>query len=110
MDFFQYTLEEGQNRSSFRGFHPKHGVEKKERPRSVIGYQKTHPTHRKESLMHIQVSLIVEIDASADLATIEEQIQEAGHQSMRQALQQAVRHWEQQHRTCPHCGSHQVRL
>lgn len=60
--------------------------------------------------MHIQVSLMVEIDASADLATIEEQIQEAGHKTMRQGLQQAVRHWEQQHRTCPHCGSQQVRL
>ena len=60
--------------------------------------------------MHIQVSLTVEIDANADLATIEEQVQEAGHQSMRQALQQAVRRWEQQHRSCPHCGSQQVRL
>lgn len=60
--------------------------------------------------MHIQVSLIVEMDASADLATMEQQIQEAGHQSMRQALRQVVRQWEQQHRRCPHCGSQQVRL
>jgi transposase-like protein len=60
--------------------------------------------------MHIQVSLIVDIDASADLTTIEHQIQEAGHQTMRQALQQAVRNFEQQHRNCPYCGSGQVRL
>jgi transposase-like protein len=60
--------------------------------------------------MHIQVSLMVEIDANASLATIEEQVQEAGHKTMRQGLQQAVRQWEQQHRTCPHCGSQQARL
>lgn len=60
--------------------------------------------------MHIQVSLIVELDATADLAHMEEQIQEAGHQAMRQALKQAVRQWEQQHRSCPSCGSAQVRL
>jgi len=60
--------------------------------------------------MHIQVSLMVEMDASADLASMEEQIQEAGHRSMRQALKQAVRQWEQQHGSCPHCGSQQVRL
>ncbi|MBV9230763.1 MAG: hypothetical protein JOZ18_15755, partial [Chloroflexi bacterium] len=60
--------------------------------------------------MHIQVSLIVDIDASASLSTIEHQIQEAGHQSMRQALQQAVHQWEREHRSCPSCGSGQVRL
>jgi hypothetical protein len=60
--------------------------------------------------MSIQVSLMVEIDANADLATIEQQVQEAGHQMMRQGLQQAVRQWEQQHRSCPHCGCQQVRL
>jgi hypothetical protein len=60
--------------------------------------------------MSIQVSLKVEIDANADLATIEQQVQEAGHQMMRQGLQQGVRQWERQHRTCPYCGSQQVRL
>jgi len=60
--------------------------------------------------MHLQVSLIVEMDASASLSMLEEQIQEAGQQAMRQALQQAVRKFEQQRRTCPYCGSGQVRL
>jgi transposase-like protein len=60
--------------------------------------------------MHIQVSLIVELDANGDLTTMEKQIQEAGQQAMRQALPRAVRAWEQGHRTCPHCGSEQVRL
>jgi hypothetical protein len=54
--------------------------------------------------MHIQVSLIVDIDASASLSTIEQQIQEAGHQSMRQALQQGVHQWEREHRSGPYCG------
>ena len=60
--------------------------------------------------MHIQVSLMVEIDASASLASMEEQIQGAGQQAMRLALQQAVHQWEQHHRQCPSCGSEQVRL
>lgn len=59
--------------------------------------------------MHIQVSLMIDIDATADLTTIEHQVQEAGHQGMRQALRQAIRQWEQAHRACPHCGSQQVR-
>jgi len=59
--------------------------------------------------MHIQVSLMIDIDATADLATIEHQVQDAGHQGMRQALRQTIRQWEQAHRTCPHCGSQQVR-
>jgi hypothetical protein len=60
--------------------------------------------------MHIQVSLIVEVDASADLSTLEQQVQAAGHQSMRLAFQRVVRTWEQHHRQCPHCRSPQVRL
>ena len=60
--------------------------------------------------MHIQVALIVEIDANASLSTMEQQSQEAGHQSMRDALKQAVRKFEQEHHVCAHCGSRQVRL
>lgn len=60
--------------------------------------------------MHIQVSLIVDIDATADLSTIEHQIHTAGHHSMREALQKTIRQWEQEHRTCPQSGSQQVRL
>ena len=60
--------------------------------------------------MHIQVSLIVDIDATADLANMEAQIQAAGHQAMRQALQQGMRQWELSHRICPHCGSGPGRL
>ncbi len=59
--------------------------------------------------MYIQVSLIVDIDATADLATIEEQIQAAGHQCMRQALQQTIRQWERAHSNCSICGSDQGR-
>jgi transposase-like protein len=59
--------------------------------------------------MHIQVSLIVDLDATSDLATMEQQIQAAGHESMRQALGQGIRQWEQEHRSCPRCGSQNTR-
>ena len=60
--------------------------------------------------MQIQVSLKVEIAATADLSEMEQQIQEAGQQAMREALKQAIRHWEDQTPTCPHCGQKQRRL
>src|SRR5260370_42055842 len=60
--------------------------------------------------MHVQVSLTIEIEASAGITEMEEQIQEAGKPPMRQAMKQAVRHWEDQHQVCPHCGERQRRL
>ena len=60
--------------------------------------------------MYIQVSLIVDSDATADLATMEQEVLAAGQQGMRQALSEAVRCWERSHRGCPSCGSHDVRL
>jgi len=60
--------------------------------------------------MHVQVALTIEISASASLTEMEQQIQEAGQQAMRAALQQAIRHWEDQRPSCPHCGEKQRRL
>ena len=60
--------------------------------------------------MHVQVSLKIEIGATASLTQMEEQIQEAGQQAMREALKQAIRQWEDQTSTCPHCGQKQRRL
>src|SRR5258708_21775599 len=60
--------------------------------------------------MQLQVSLTIEIEASAGRTEMEEQIQEAGQQAMRQALKQAVRHWEDQHPVCASCGATQRRL
>jgi len=60
--------------------------------------------------MQVQVSLIIEIEATAGITEMEQQIQEAGQQAMRAALKQAIRHWEEQHRACPHCGNTQRRL
>jgi hypothetical protein len=60
--------------------------------------------------MHVQVSLIIEIEATAGITEMEQQIQEAGQQAMREALKQAIRHWEEQHQACPHCGNTQRRL
>ena len=60
--------------------------------------------------MQVQVSLKIEIAASASLTQMEQQIQEAGRQAMREALKQAIRQWEDQTATCPHCGGKQRRL
>ena len=60
--------------------------------------------------MHVQVSLTIEISASASLAEMEQQIQEGGQQAMREALKQAISHWEDQTPACPHCGDKQRRL
>jgi hypothetical protein len=60
--------------------------------------------------MPVQVSLTIEISASASLAEMEQQIQEAGQQALREALKQAIRHWEDQKPACPHCGEKQRRL
>src|SRR6185312_5391574 len=60
--------------------------------------------------MHVQVSLTIEIDASASFTQMEEQIQQAGQQAMREALKQAVRQREDQQVACPHCGQKQRRL
>src|SRR2546429_6099386 len=60
--------------------------------------------------MQVQVSLKREIAATADLAQMEQQIQQAGQQAMREALKPAVRQWEDQHPACPHCGAQAHRL
>jgi transposase-like protein len=60
--------------------------------------------------MHVQVSLKIELAASASLTQMEQQIQEAGQQAMREALKQAIRQWEDQQVACPHCGEKQRRL
>ncbi len=60
--------------------------------------------------MHVQVSLTIEISASASLAEMEQQIQEGGQQAMREALKQVIRHWEEQTPACSHCGEEQRRL
>ena len=60
--------------------------------------------------MQVQVSLSLEICASASVQQIEEQIIEAGRASMRQALIESLRAWEQQHRCCPKCARYNLRV
>ena len=60
--------------------------------------------------MHVQVSLKLELAATASLTQMEQQIQEAGQQAMREALKQAIRHWEDRNTMCPQCGHQQRRL
>lgn len=54
--------------------------------------------------MQITVSLIVEVDASADMNQIEQVVQQAGQQAMRVSMQKAVRAAEEPRKSCPHCG------
>ena len=60
--------------------------------------------------MQVQVSLKIELAATASLTEMEQQIQQAGQQAMREAVKQAVRQWEDQHPGCPHCGGVPRRL
>ncbi len=60
--------------------------------------------------MQVQVSLTLEIGASASIAEMEQRIQEAGKPPMREALKQAIRQWEDQNHTCPSCKEKQRRL
>ncbi|HZU03013.1 MAG TPA: hypothetical protein VFA10_25315, partial [Ktedonobacteraceae bacterium] len=60
--------------------------------------------------MQVQVSLSIEISATANLTEMEEQIQVAGQQAMREALKQAIRQREEQTPCCPHCGHEPHRL
>jgi hypothetical protein len=55
--------------------------------------------------MQLTVSLKVEVPATTSIPDLELAIQEAGQQAMRMALRQAVRAYEAQHQTCPHCGN-----
>jgi hypothetical protein len=60
--------------------------------------------------MQVVVSLTIELEASAGISEMEEQIQEAGQQAMRQAMKEAVRQWEEQQRICSQCGQGPSRL
>ena len=60
--------------------------------------------------MQVQVSLTIEIPATASISEMEQQIQEAGQQAMRGALKQAIRQWEDQRSSCLRCGEKQRRL
>src|SRR5579859_4839076 len=60
--------------------------------------------------MLVQVSLKIELEASASVTQMEQQIQQAGQEAMREAMKQGVRLWEEQHTACPHCGAREARL
>lgn len=60
--------------------------------------------------MQVRVSLTIELEASAGIIEMEEQLQEAGQQAMRQALKQTIRRWEDAHPNCAHCGETARRL
>jgi hypothetical protein len=59
--------------------------------------------------MHVQVSLNIEIGASASIAEMERRMQAAGQQGMREALKQAIRKREDQNASCPDSGEKQCR-
>ncbi|HEU5374110.1 MAG TPA: ISKra4 family transposase [Ktedonobacteraceae bacterium] len=57
--------------------------------------------------MYVTVSLRVELDTTANLTQMEQQIQETGRAAMQEALRQAIRQREEQQKTCPRCGGEQ---
>ena len=60
--------------------------------------------------MHVQVSLKLELEATASVTQMEQEIQQAGQQAMREAFKQAIRQREEQRGGCPFCGQHEYRL
>jgi hypothetical protein len=58
--------------------------------------------------MYVTVSLKIELEATAPLSHLENQIEEAGRAAMKAAFKQAIQQNEQQHTGCPRCGSDQV--
>src|SRR2546430_10287746 len=105
-----HIIERGQNQSFFERFCQKARVAKQERNSYCEKKENRTPSQKEDSLMQVQVSLTIEIGATADLAEMEQQIQDLGQQAMREALKQAIRHWEDQQQACPHCGATQRRL
>jgi NADH pyrophosphatase NudC (nudix superfamily) len=91
------------------GSDKKPGLQKK-RETPTVKANESLLNHRRRTLMQVQVSLTIEIEATASISQMEQSIQEAGQQAMREALKQAVRQWEDQHSVCPHCGEKQRRL
>src|SRR2546426_8710113 len=91
------------------GSNQKPGLQNKREPPRVKGNESLF-THRRRTLMQVQVSLKIEIAATASLTEMEQQIQEAGKPAMREALKQAIKQWEEQKKTGPHCGQQQRRL
>jgi hypothetical protein len=55
--------------------------------------------------MSITVSLKIEVDATASLSELEQQIQEAGRAAMKEAPKQAIGEREPSQKPCPQCGS-----
>jgi hypothetical protein len=58
--------------------------------------------------MYVTVSLKIELDATASLSQMEQQIGEAGRAAMKEALGQAIQWTEEQQKRCPACGSEHV--
>jgi transposase-like protein len=52
---------------------------------------------------------MIDIPASSEINQIEQLVQEAGLQAIREATGKVVRAVEAQNMTCPHCGSEVVR-
>lgn len=59
--------------------------------------------------MYVTVSLKIELGATATLNQMESQIREAGREAMKEALKQAIKASEEQQKSCPACGSEQLK-
>ncbi len=59
--------------------------------------------------MQVAVSLVVDVPPDGDINALETLVMAAGRQAMIQAIQASMREYEEQQKTCPHCGSETVR-
>ncbi len=59
--------------------------------------------------MQVAVSLVVDVPPDGDIYALETLVMAAGRRAMGQAIQDSMREYEEQQKTCPHCGSEMIR-
>lgn len=60
--------------------------------------------------MQVAVSLVVDVPPDGDINALETLVMAAGRQAMIQAIQASMHEYEEQQKTCPHCGSDAIRF
>ena len=58
--------------------------------------------------MQVAVSLVIDVPPDGDINALETLVMAAGRQAMSEAIQASMREYEEQQKTCPHCGSDNV--
>ncbi len=59
--------------------------------------------------MQVAVSLVVDVPPDGDINALETLVMAAGRQAMTEAIQASMREYEEQQKSCPHCGCDSIR-